>query len=316
MKFFKYFIVLFVLGTLLQEVDAQYRSKYFYVGVALGATNYKGDLDDNFSLKFTRPGLGIVGGYKFHPHMSVRLGFNQGWIGATDNRAARDIPRQRRNLSFRSPITEGALTLQYEFFANTRQYKFRPQYTPYVYGGIAVFNFRPQAKLGHAWYELQPLGTEGQYLPDPEDQYPEAYSLTQISIPMGVGVRYRLTKRLDLNVEIGLRKTFTDYLDDVGGDYANPNDLIDQVGPLSAIMANRTLEGVNARNGQSRQAELDQFLNNVNPQTFDQAGRPTIVGYGNLGDKRGQSNNYDVYFFTAFHLNYIVNVGLKCPSFR
>lgn len=284
MKFFKYLIVLVVLGTVLQDASAQYRSKYFYVGVALGATNYKGDLDDNFSLKFTRPGLGIVGGYKFHPHMSVRLGFNQGWIGASDARAARDIPRQRRNLSFRSPITEGAVTLQYEFFANTRQYKFRPQYTPYIFGGVAVFNFRPQAKLGNEWYDLQPLGTEGQFLPDAGDQYPEPYSLTQIAFPMGVGVRYKLSKRLDLNVEIGLRKTLTDYLDDVSGTYPNMDQLRAD-NPVSYLLSDR----------------------------IDRTVYPEGAGYWN--GIRGDKTQKDWYVLSNVSVTYILD-WVKCPKFR
>jgi hypothetical protein len=179
MKSSKYLIALVLLMAVASTSFAQLRTRYFYVGVSLGATNYKGDLDDNFALKFTKPGLGFMGGYKFTPHLSARLAFNQGWIGASDSQAARDIPRRRRNLSFRSPLTEVSLNLVYEFFANDRKFKYRPQYTPYLFGGVAVFAFNPQAKLGNDWYNLQPLGTEGQFLANCAD-CPDPYNLVQV----------------------------------------------------------------------------------------------------------------------------------------
>ena len=196
------------------QVQAQLRTNYFFVGISAGATNYKGDLDDDFTLKFTRPGLGFIGGFKFHPHAEMRLTFSQGWMGASDKHGFSDVPRIRRNLSFRSPLTEMAVTVAYELFGNTRKFKFRSKWSPYVLGGVGVFYFRPQAKLGNEWYDLQSLGTEGQFLPNcPE--CPKPYKLVQISFPMGLGIRYKLTEKIDLWGEIGLRKTFTDYIDDV-----------------------------------------------------------------------------------------------------
>ncbi len=82
--------------------------------------------------------------------------------------------------------------------------------------GIGIFTFNPEARFGgDEWIDLQPLGTEGQWLADPENRYPEPYELTQFNIPFGGGLRFRLSRRWDMEVEIGWRKTFTDYLDDV-----------------------------------------------------------------------------------------------------
>ena len=114
MKSVKYLLALVALCVGFSTATAQLKTRNFYVGVGLGATNYKGDLDDNFTLKFTKPGLGFIGAYKFHPHMSVRLMLAQGWMKASDAKAARDIPRLRRDLSFRSPLTEASLTFVWE----------------------------------------------------------------------------------------------------------------------------------------------------------------------------------------------------------
>lgn len=287
MKSFKYLMAFLAICWVFNDAAAQLnRSRYFYVGAALGATNYKGDLDDNMTLKFTKLGLGFMGGYHMNSHMSVRLAFSQGWMGASDAEAARDIPRRRRNLSFRSPLTEGSLVFVYEFFGNNRKYKYRPTYSPYIFAGGAIFAFNPQAKLGNEWYDLQPLGTEGQQLGGNcgTGDCPEPYSLVQVSIPFGAGVRYRLTDKIDLNVEIGLRKTFTDYLDDVSGQYADYEALYAQ-NPNAALLSDRIDRSVYPQGGK--------FWNGI----------------------RGDDTQNDWYIISMVSATYILD-WVKCPKFR
>lgn len=286
MKSLKYLLVLAAMCWTFQDVAAQFRTRYFYVGVSLGATNYKGDLDDNFTLKFTKPGIGFQGGYKFSPHLAARLTFNQGWMGASDAKAARDIPRQRRNLSFRSPLSEAALTFVYEFFGNDRKFQYRPAYTPYIFAGVGVFAFNPQAKLGDDWFDLQPLGTEGQNLGSncgyPE--CPEPYSLVSVSVPFGVGLRYSLTDKIDLSAEVGLRKTFSDYLDDVSGQYANYEELYAS-NPTAALLSDR----------------------------IDRAEYPQGARFWN--GIRGDNTQMDWYVISVVSATYILD-WVKCPKFR
>ena len=44
-----------------------------------------------------------------------------------------------------------------------------------------------------------------------------------------------------MNFEWGIRRTFTDYLDDVSTDYANAEVLQEEIGILSAILSDRSL---------------------------------------------------------------------------
>lgn len=283
MKVFRTLVVFLALAVTGKMLDAQAQTTYFYVGAAAGTTNYKGDLDDNFTLKFTKPGLVLLGGLKFNSHMSLRLSFAQGWMSAADSEAARDIPRRRRNLSFRSPLEEISAQLVYEFFANNRKYKYRPQFTPYVFGGVAIFRFNPQAKLGNDWYDLQPMGTEGQFLPSCTD-CPEPYKLVQVSIPMGVGIRYRLTDKIDLNLELGVRKTFTDYMDDVSGEYPDMDALLAS-NPNAYLLSDR----------------------------IDRAVYPLGAKWYN--GIRGDKNQNDMYVLTMVSATYILD-WVKCPKFR
>jgi opacity protein-like surface antigen len=278
------FAVLFALFfTLSTEVSAQFRYSYFRLGVAGGTTHYLGDLDDDFTFKFTRPTVGLQGSYRFNPFMTANLSFMQGWASATDAISVNDI-RRRRNLSFRTPIREVAATLTMDFLPLDRGYAFRSFMTPYVYGGIAIFSFNPQAQLNGEWIDLQPLGTEGQFLPDnTNNQYPDPYALTQVSIPMGVGVRWAVSKNIDLEIETGFRKTFTDYLDDVSSRYPNLDDLRAQ-NPLAAILSDRP-----------------------------SADFPT--GVAPINGIRGDKTQQDWYIFTVVRVSYILD-WVRCPTFR
>jgi hypothetical protein len=220
-----------------QGLWAQYRYGYFRIGVSAGSTNYLGDLDDDFTFKFTKPGLGIDASYRISPVMSTRFQFFQGWIRGLDSTSTSE-PRQRRNLSFRSPITEFSGQLVIDFVAVDRRYMHRPPYSPYIFGGLSVFSFNPQAQLNGQWYDLQPLGTEGQYLISQADEYPEPYALTQFAVPMGAGVRFAIGKKLDLEIETGFRKTFTDYLDDVSSRYPDL-DALRASNPVAAALSDR-----------------------------------------------------------------------------
>jgi hypothetical protein len=101
-----------------------------------------------------------------------------------------------------------------------------------------VFHFNPYSydSLGRKVY-LRPLSTEGEGLA----QYPgkKEYSLTQIAIPFGGGIKFRISDRVTLAYEIGLRKLFTDYLDDVSGKYVSDSVLLADKGPEAVAMAYR-----------------------------------------------------------------------------
>ncbi|MEM9936655.1 MAG: hypothetical protein AAF824_23710, partial [Bacteroidota bacterium] len=75
-------------------LSAQPNRGYISVGLSAGLTNYKGDLSGIVnSLRYTRPGVGIEGAYRFHSHMGARLTFFQGWIASDDFRSNEELVR-------------------------------------------------------------------------------------------------------------------------------------------------------------------------------------------------------------------------------
>ncbi len=313
---------------------------YTTIGAHIGFFNYFGDLNPwasfvSTDLRRTRPSVGIYIARKFTPRIQGRIGLSYGRLTANDFQAAdpndeRHRFRYIRNNHFRNDLFELSVVMTYDFFANLFVFHKRVKFTPYALIGVAGFFHDPRAKVPldysgpggtpGEWVRLRPLRTEGQGLtrqsansPNFGVAYDKPYSLIQPAIPVGLGVRFRLSDRIDMSVEAAYRFTFTDYLDDVSGNYADPRDLLNQVGPLSLALSNRTLEPFDAESGSSREADLVRFVTEANPIIPDASGNLTIAGYGNDGDKRGESGNTDIYILTAVHFTYILGNRVHCP---
>lgn len=194
-------------------------------GIFTGTSNYQGDLSlKQVTVKSTHGAIGLMYQYNFSHYLGLRIAGNYGTVSGGDSLYSTNRDRYKRNLSFSSPIIEGALQLEF----NLRP--FDPGYTeddinftPFFAIGVGFFHFNPQATLNGTTYKLQKLPTE---LNKP------AYSLNQLSVPLNIGVKYTLTDAISLRVEYGYRKTTTDYIDDVSDKYsdfdavmaANPTD--------------------------------------------------------------------------------------------
>jgi hypothetical protein len=200
--------------------------------------NYEGDLDDNFTLVFTRPAFGLHANFVVFSRVYFRLSLLHGSIAANDAQAS-FTDNGSRNLRFYSNIDEAGLHVMYSFQNRKRGFSKRNFAVPYVFAGASWFMFAPKRKLNGVEYDLQSVGTEGQYLKGP---YPRPYKLQQISIPFGVGFRIRITDNLDAGAETGFRKTFTDYLDDVSTAYPDKATLLDAEGPVAVYLSDSSTD--------------------------------------------------------------------------
>ena len=197
-----------------------------------GAAGYQGDLQSKrLTLDQSHFAFGLGLKYDLTSHWSLRTEVSHGSVEASDSR--NEAKLRPRNLSFQSRILEGSLLAEYSLFdLSTRSI------TPYLFAGVAVYHFNPYAydSSGNRQY-LRPLSTEGQGL----SQYPgvKPYKLTQLAIPFGGGIRIRMTDNISIGYELGMRKLFTDYLDDVSGRYVDQATLLQERGPKAVEMAFR-----------------------------------------------------------------------------
>ena len=193
------------------------QAQYIEIGASLGVASYQGDINPlawRLSFQGARFQKGISLGYHFNPYFGVKLKFMDTFLEANDNLSL-SHGRKIRNLHFKSDLKEYSICFETEALNLLPWFKSQ-KLKPYLLFGVGVFQFNPKAKLNGIWHELQPLGTEGQGLPGSENGL---YSLTQFTIPLGVGFRYHVDKNVIISIEVTPRITFTDYIDDVSTTY-------------------------------------------------------------------------------------------------
>ena len=317
--------------------------RYHYFGVTLNALNYFGDLAplEKFSstdISFTRPGFGLFWGHRFGPRYSLRANFTYGTLRGDDFESAdpNDVNarfRYVRNLHFRNRIKELSVVAVFDLFKNESSYISRVQFTPYAYGGVALFHHNPQAFVpveaqaanipeAGTWVDLEPLGTEGQYsVLDPTDANAgiKPYKKWQFAIPVGLGVRYRLNQVIDLSVEGGMRFTFTDYLDDVSRNYVDPSVLGSD---LAVLMSDLSRQNTASVSGDLR--DLDNpFIQEIYNRRYDYVGKDGVTydrirGFGFESPKnvRGNRKENDLYFVTTVKVAFIIGASFRKAKFR
>jgi hypothetical protein len=256
-------------------------SQKFHADLFGGIANYQGDLQGKrVTFSQAHPAVGLGASYDLTNKFILRAGFTYGRVGASDQKNTTAKGIEYRNLSFKSDIYEFHLGAEYNIFDLSER-----SLTPYVFAGIGVFHFDPFTRdaAGNK-VMLAPLGTEGQGLAAYPDRKP--YRKTQPVIPFGAGVKLALTENLQVGLEIGLRKLFTDYLDDVSTSYADS----------AALFAGRGAQAVDiAYRG-------------------DEVGGPS---YPAAGAQRGNPKYKDWYYFTGLRVSYRIGGkrgdGMACP---
>lgn len=240
-----------------------------------GVSNFLGDLGGlnkigthysyaDLELSLTRPTASLGYRYRLNKRFASRTDFSFLMVSGDDKLTLEKF-RHNRNLNFKSNIFELStvieLSLSFDRHGNRyhikktmfRRYKAYSTYY-YLFVGVGGFYFNPKGNVGGNWVALQPLSTEGEGLPGG----PKKYRRVSISIPIGIGCRFKLNKKWTLGIEYNFRKTFTDYIDDVSGTYYDKNILLQKKGPIAVAAADPSLgliPGATAPNGDGSGAQ-------------------------------------------------------------
>lgn len=246
-------------------------AQYWQGGIFLGAANYSGDLvQKRVDFRYTGIAAGLLIKRDFNPHFTLRASLTYGRVSGADSTNT-EKALVNRNLSFRSPIWEGAVIAEGNLLDIDDK-----GFTPYAFAGIGLFSFYPSTRMANGdWVALRRYSTEGEGLP----QYPDRpmYNLVSVSIPFGVGFKWNVTDHIQMGIEVGLRKTFTDYIDDVSKSYVDQNTLILERGTTAAKLAYRG----------------DELTKNGTPGTYPPD-----------GVRRGNPNQKDWYSFSGLTVTY------------
>lgn len=186
-------------------------AQFLEFGGGVGATTYSGDLARGFNLKTAKPGVTVFSRMNMSQVVSIRYSLLVSSIAGNDNATPIDAFSTIRNQSFQSTFVDADVRFEY-FFLDYLNDKSQIRWSPYFTLGIGFFRlFNSQISNGE-------------------------FSKIQPSIPIGVGFKHLIGKRYSIGVETVLRKTFTDYLDNISEtadltqpkgsnpNFGNPND--------------------------------------------------------------------------------------------
>lgn len=192
-----------------------------------GTSSYFGELKNDGD--YIDPKFNINTGLQYFVTRRISLRAEATWFSLSGTDAKSDNnSRRKRNLSFNSNNIELSLTGAVSFFPQGNRYYRRPGFNIYGFGGIGVIYYNPTTIYQGKKYALQPLETEGVH-----------YNRAALVLPFGLGARLKLTPFLNLSIEGGYRKTFTDYLDDVSTVHLGPTSFSD---PIAAALSDRRPE--------------------------------------------------------------------------
>jgi hypothetical protein len=254
-----FLVIIIILAAFLAESQSfmrpnewkKYRREIF---VTVGSSHFLGDLGGRdregtdyspLDLDFgqTRSAAAAGGRFKLDRALNVAAKISYLNVKGDDN-ATKEPARNNRNLNFKANVWE--LTSRIELgYQTTRRGGNRYgivqsygrgrqiQHNLFGFIGIGVFYFNPKGNQGNGWVKLYPLHTEGQGLPGG----PKQYKRISFSIPMGGYYKLTYNKIWSFGAEFCYRKTFTDYIDDVGAVYYDNKKLEEAYGPLAAQMA-------------------------------------------------------------------------------
>lgn len=285
-------ILLSLIVLLPQFSEAQrWKRQRYELSFGAGISNFLGELGGANQigthyfkdLEWSQARLALAVGmrYKLSNFFALKGNLTYGRVSG-DDKLTTETFRSYRNLSFFSDIYEINVNFEGAFQQEQIGHRYRLSkvrglrgYEIYTYAfvGVGLFRFNPKAEYQGSTYALQPLGTEGQGIIASRPKY----SLIQFCVPIGIGFKYTIDRKIGVGLELGVRKTFTDYIDDVSTTYFDFDSYPGQFDPITKLLADRS-DG-------SR-------LDNTRP-----------------GAQRGDNRETDTYMFAIFSINYKLTMG-------
>lgn len=193
----------------------------------INGASYYGDLCDGPECMTIRPSLTLGANYRWNQHLTFRGSLS--WFRLKGDDA--NTKNELRNLHFRSDNFEFKLDATYDILPYAKLYRRRKEFIPYVFGGIAFFTYNPKAQLDGKWHSLRKYKTEG-----------NDYGSVGFALPYGIGTRIKVNPTINVNIEIGYRWAFTDYIDDVSNAY-NSENLAKPLNSVERRLTDRINEG-------------------------------------------------------------------------
>jgi len=254
----------------------------FEIGGYVAGVNYYGDIHPLPTTRSTQLGASLFGKANLNPYWGFRAGIFTGSIAGYDSLSNNSF-QQNRRLSFESSVRELYGAVEFNFFKYIPNDDDAAHFTPFLYSGFGFTRVNPTTRLGVNSYSLIDAGTEGQDIDGTTDK-DKPINRAQPFFLIGGGLKYNISGFFTLGLDIGVRKTYSDYLDDVSTIYADNKTILKLRGEEYALLA-----------------DPNQTQPNTNPYR--------------QGDQRGLTSNNDWYYSAGLSLIYTLPAS-SCPQFR
>ncbi|HET6559014.1 MAG TPA: DUF6089 family protein [Prolixibacteraceae bacterium] len=200
----KQFIIVFLIALMVFKAQAQPSLDIGFFG---GAGTYFGDMTKVDFSKSVNPAYGAFVRYNFNPRYALRFNVLNGTIGADgefDNQLWTRNPETGEMVSewsFDKNVMDISLQFEWNFFKYIVGDKETPHST-YIFGGVGMQNYE------FSDFYAPPGGPNSE---------------VAATIPFGLGFKFNLSRRIGLGFEGGLRKTFSDKLDNLDDPLGYPS---------------------------------------------------------------------------------------------
>lgn len=195
---------------LIKNTDNIKEGHRFHVGTLLGSNYFVGDaIQSNFELTY-----GTFVSYVLNELIEFQGTYKYSLL---QNKFPSNY---NEDVSLRTDINSLSVRVNYNLFnvSNTLTIDF--------FLGFGLLNFQPKGEYQGYYYNLKKLRTEG-----------EAYRSNTFFTPFGVSVSKEIFKDFFIAFELAYEKTFTDYLDDISGNYVDYNTILNENGDIAAFFS-------------------------------------------------------------------------------
>jgi len=192
----KKYIILFLLTCFTSLSFSQIHE----VGFFAGGANYIGDIGKENYLIPNKGGFGFIYKYNLNPRMALRATFTYLDIYGDDLKSDNSF-RKNRGINVSNSIHEFATGIEFNFFDyNINDPK--TSFTPYILAQLAIFNYK---SLSNNFSEITS---------DVDFNDNIAFdNKASFTMPVGIGIKGRLSQNLAYGLETAVRFTFIDDLD-------------------------------------------------------------------------------------------------------
>lgn len=167
-------------------------SQIHEVGVFLGGSNFVGDVGKTTYINPEKIAFGVLYKWNKSPRHSYRFSYMQSSVNGNDFKS-KETSRNRRGYTFENNVRELSAGLEFNFF-DFNLHDSDLKVTPYLFSGLSYFRY------------------DGLYIQNGRTEKTQEKS-SSLAIPIILGVKSNISRRLVLAAEVGARYTFTDNID-------------------------------------------------------------------------------------------------------